>query len=373
MIEIDAELERADKARQAQDRAQRGLLRWVGGIALSYAIDTLFLALYVAAGTIPARVAVAYGGAGFAFCLVYALFAASGLNLHLRDPRMTAPSVLWGVLAQLLVVAMAPQITFPYIVNLFTVFAFGMLWVRVREAAAVWTLAIAGTGAVLYLGEGRLGVAGANTFELALSWLFLSVILSRSLLLTLYANRLRARLGESRRKLASALDQIQELVHYDELTRAFNRRSLMARLGEELSRSERTHVPFSVAMIDLDHFKSVNDGFGHVIGDEVLRTLAALAQAAMRKTDIFGRYGGEEFLMILTASGKAGAASAVERVCAAAASHDWGSIAPGLKVTLSAGLAEYRHGETLEPLIKRADAALYGAKRAGRNRVVVAD
>ncbi|HKI65527.1 MAG TPA: GGDEF domain-containing protein [Burkholderiales bacterium] len=373
MVEIDAELERADRARQAQDRAQSQRLRWIGAIALSYAVDTLFLALYAGAGTVSLQVALAYGGAGFAFCLAYALLVAPGWNLNWRDPSMMTPSVLWGVLAQLLVVAMAPQITFPYLVNLFTVFAFGMLWLKLRQAAAVWTLAMAGTGAVLYLGQGRLGVAAANTFELTLSWLFLSVILSRSLLLSIYANGLRRRLSENRRELAAALGQIQELVHYDELTKAFNRRSLVARLGEELSRSQRTRVPFCVAMLDLDNFKNVNDSYGHATGDAVLRDFAALAQATMRKTDVFGRYGGEEFMMILTASGRAGADGAVERARAAAAGHAWGMVAPGLKLTISAGLAEYRQGESVEQLINRADGALYDAKRAGRNRVEVAD
>jgi diguanylate cyclase (GGDEF)-like protein len=373
MVEVDAELERADRERQARDRAQRGRLRWIGAIAASYAVDTLFLALYAGAGTVPASVPLAYGGAGVAFCLAYALLVAPGLNLGLRDPSMVAPSVLWGVLAQLLVVAMAPQITFPYIVNLFTVFAFGMLWLGVREAALVWALAMVGTGAVLYTHENSLGVAAASGLELALTWIYLSVILSRSLGLAVYSSRLRARLGESRRKLASALGQIQELVHYDELTKAFNRRSLVARLGEELSRSQRTRVPFSVAMLDLDNFKGVNDRYGHAAGDEVLKAFAAVAQATMRKTDVFGRYGGEEFMMILTASAEAASASALERVCAAVAAHDWAAVAPGLKLTISAGLAEYRAGEAVEQLINRADAALYRAKRAGRNRVEAAD
>ena len=162
-------------------------------------------------------------------------------------------------------------------------------------------------------------------------------------------------------------------MHYDELTKAFNRRSLVMRLEQELSRSQRTHVPFCVAMLDLDNFKAINDSHGHATGDAVLRGFAAAAQATMRKTDVFGRYGGEEFLMILTASAKAGAAGAVERACAAAAAHDWGAIAPGLKLTLSAGLAEYRPDESVEQLLNRADRALYEAKRAGRNRVAVAD
>jgi diguanylate cyclase (GGDEF)-like protein len=230
-----------------------------------------------------------------------------------------------------------------------------------------------GTGAVLYLHQDRLGAVVSSTLELTLSWLFLSVVLSRSLVLTIYANGLRARLGESRRKLASALDQIRELVHHDDLTGAFNRRSLVARLAEELSRSQRTRVPFCVAMLDLDHFKAVNDGYGHAVGDEVLKTFAEVAQSAMRKTDVFGRYGGEEFMMILTASAKAGSASALDRVIAVVAAYDWSALAPGLRLTISAGLAEYRDGESVEQLINRADAALYEAKGGGRNRTKVAD
>jgi diguanylate cyclase len=373
MVDSDAELERADRQRRARDRAQRERLRWIGATALSYAIDTLFLALYAAAGTVTALVPLAYGAAGAAYCLAYALLVAPGWNLGLRDPSMVAASVLWGVLAQLLVVAMAPQITFPYVVNLFTVFAFGMLWLNVREAAGVWALAMVGTGAVLYTHENRLGVAAANGLELALTWIYLSVVLSRSLVLTVYANGLRARLGESRRKLASALAQIQELVQFDELTKALNRRSLVARLEEELSRSRRTRVPFSVAMLDLDRFKAVNDDYGHAAGDAVLKAFTAVVQATMRKTDVFGRYGGEEFMMILTASAGAGSASALERVRDAVAAHDWSAIAPGMKLTISAGLAEYREGESVEQIVNRADAALYEAKREGRNRVASAD
>jgi diguanylate cyclase (GGDEF)-like protein len=373
MVEVDAELERADKERRARDRAQRARLRWAALTASSYAIDVLFLALYAGAGTVPAYVALAYAGVGTALCLAYALTVMTGWNLNLRDPSLAAPSTLGGVLAQLLVVALAPQITFPYVVNLFTVFAFGMLWLGLRQAAAVWALAMAGSGAVLYLHEGRLGMAAGSDYELMLTWLFLSSILSRTLVLAIYSNGLRARLAGSRRKLAAALDQIKDLVHFDELTRALNRRSLVARLEEELDRAQRTRVPFCVAMLDLDDFKGVNDRYGHAAGDEVLKAFAATAQATMRKTDVFGRYGGEEFLMILTASAQAGADGAVERVRAATAAQEWPEVAPGLKLTVSAGVAEYREGEAVEQLINRADAALYEAKRAGRNRVAAAD
>ncbi|MFZ1907658.1 MAG: diguanylate cyclase, partial [Burkholderiales bacterium] len=302
MVEADAELERADKERRARERAQRRRLGWVGAVVLSYGIDTVFLLLYARAGTVPGYVAAVYIGLGVAFSLVYAALVALDWNLKMRDASLLAVSVAWGVLVQLAVVAIAPQIAFPQLANLFTVFAFGMLWLPVTEAAVVWAFAMAGTGAVLYWNAGHLGAAFASGFELTVTWLYLSVILSRSLILTVYANGLRARLADNRRKLAASLAKIQELVHYDELTGAFNRRALVARLGEELSRCARTHVPFSVALLDLDHFKAVNDGYGHAAGDRVLRAFADTVQAQMRKTDVFGRYGGEEFLMILTGS-----------------------------------------------------------------------
>jgi diguanylate cyclase (GGDEF)-like protein len=123
--------------------------------------------------------------------------------------------------------------------------------------------------------------------------------------------------------------------------------------------------------MDLDHFKAINDGHGHAVGDEVLRTYAAAVQAVMRDTDIFGRYGGEEFLLILTATAPAGASVALERIGAALAACDWQAIAPGLAVTQSVGVAGYRPGESVEQLLKRADDALYEAKGAGRDRVII--
>ncbi|HUJ85845.1 MAG TPA: hypothetical protein VLX30_03225, partial [Burkholderiales bacterium] len=134
MVEVDAELEQADKARRARERAQRQRLRWNGAIALSYAIDTVLLLLYSSAGTIPAYVAAIYAGLGFAYCLVYAAIVALDWNFRLREAGVNAVGVAWGILVQLAVVAIAPQIAFPQLANLFTVFAFGMLWLPLTEA-----------------------------------------------------------------------------------------------------------------------------------------------------------------------------------------------------------------------------------------------
>jgi diguanylate cyclase (GGDEF)-like protein len=367
----DKSQDRAIRSANALERDRRFRLRWTASTASSYALDALFIGLFVAAGTIQAWVLVVFSCGATAICAAtYALYA-SGWNLRFRDPNVTWPQTVAGAALHLAVVALAPQAAFPQLANLFTVFAFAFLWQSLRASVVLWVLSMAATGAVLWAVHDRAGIALANAFEVSITWLSFSAILARFLLLSVFANQLRVRLADGRRRLAVSLEQIQELVHYDELTKACNRRTLIQRLEQERSRAERTKIGFSVALMDLDHFKAVNDAHGHAVGDEVLRTYAAAVQGAMRDTDIFGRYGGEEFLLILTATAPAGANAALERIGAALAACDWQAIAPGLAVTHSVGVAGFRGGEGVAQLLKRADEALYEAKAAGRDRAII--
>jgi diguanylate cyclase (GGDEF)-like protein len=277
-----------------------------------------------------------------------------------------------GVLLQFAVAFMAPQVAFLWLANLFTVLAFSMVWLTVRASIGIWTLCALLCAALFFRAKGTIAAPGATPVETALSWLYFSLILGRCVFLSVYSGSMRNRLGESRRQLAQSLEQIQELVSYDELTKAFNRRSMMARLEQERGAAERTGTGFAVAMLDLDHFKQVNDGFGHAAGDAALKAFVQVVHATMRETDVFCRYGGEEFLMLLTDTDLPAAATAVERVRLAVAAHDWPAVAPGLSLTVSAGVAGWRKGEHLEPLLNRADGALYRAKRNGRNRAEIA-
>ena len=133
---------------------------------------------------------------------------------------------------------------------------------------------------------------------------------------------------------------------------------------------QRSGQPFGVAMLDIDHFKQVNDRHGHLVGDDVLRRFTVKEAAEMRGTDRLGRYGGEEFLLLLTAATDVGTATAaVDRIRTAVAREDWDEAAFGLDITFSAGVAMCRDGDTSEQLIGRVDRALYRAKREGRNCV----
>jgi diguanylate cyclase (GGDEF)-like protein len=371
VLQAEEQIDQLVRAKTAEARDQRNRVRWIAFTAASYALDTAFLGLFAFAGTIDAAVALGYLAAAVLICGGTLAATLKGWNLRLRDPSMTEPLIIVAIALQLSVVAAAPQIGFPFLANLFTVFAFGMTWLSVRDSFVVWTLGTMGTATVFYAVGDRLGLPTGSAFELALVWLYFSLILGRCLLLSVNANEMRERLAEGRRRLAASLEQVQQLASRDELTRSLNRRSLMAALEREHSRAERSGEGFAIAMIDLDHFKQVNDNHGHAAGDAVLSEFAATVHDAMRITDVFGRYGGEEFLLILVGSAPEAAREALERIRAAVQARDWNAVAPGLRVTMSAGIARFRKGETSEQILHRADIALYEAKRGGRNRIEV--
>ena len=156
----------------------------------------------------------------------------------------------------------------------------------------------------------------------------------------------------------------------DALTGLANRRNLDEQIVAELARAARFGHPVTVALADLDHFKRVNDEYGHALGDEVLRMSAALLRRHCRGIDIVARYGGEEFALVLPETDLAGARVVCEKIRTAFLLHGWGLLAPRLRVTISIGLFEAQPGMDAVGVFERADANLYEAKRSGRDRVV---
>jgi len=189
----------------------------------------------------------------------------------------------------------------------------------------------------------------------------------------------KSRLDLFRHGLALALnnalthDRLQTLAALDPLTGLYNRRFGMARLHEEFSRAVRTTGPLGVMMFDIDHFKKVNDTYGHLAGDRVLIQVAKTARATLREGDVLMRYGGEEFLVILPAASKANSRDIGERMRRMVEET---SVADGdqvIRVTISIGITSFPElaAASDQELVKRADEALYSAKDSGRNRVIV--
>lgn len=203
-----------------------------------------------------------------------------------------------------------------------------------------------------------------NTVELARKQERISLLLAGLLFVVLAMLGVRMLLGARRMKI---------LALTDELTGLPNRRHILQVGSECYSKARRDGSTLSVLVVDIDHFKRINDQLGHDAGDKVLARAARACQGALRQFDAIGRVGGEEFLVILPAAALAQAAQVAERVRVAVMALQFGDISPTLKVTLSLGVAELAAGDaTLQSLIQRADEALYRAKQGGRNCAVLA-
>jgi len=170
-------------------------------------------------------------------------------------------------------------------------------------------------------------------------------------------------------KGAFLFKKVQELTIVDSLTQTFNRRYFMERFQEEISRCQRFKLKLSFVMADIDHFKEINDQYGHLVGDAILREVTGVLKENIREIDFMGRFGGEELSIVFTETDTEPARYACERIRKAIESRIFHVYDEDLKVTLSLGLATFpSHAKEAETIIEKADEALYQAKEQGRNR-----
>ncbi len=206
----------------------------------------------------------------------------------------------------------------------------------------------------------------ASTEDLLSDWrLHTQLLVAVGLVATLFCLALGSALLRSLQKEAQARQELERLMLTDPLTQVGNRRMLELRLGDQIVRAQRYGRALTAVYFDLDHFKQVNDSYGHDVGDAVLRQVAASLQATVRQSDHVARMGGEEFVVLLTETRLEAALPLVARMRAAIAALQVEGLPT--RVTVSAGLAEWRQGESGEELLRRADQALYRAKEAGRD------
>ncbi|HJR80684.1 MAG TPA: GGDEF domain-containing protein [Anaerolineales bacterium] len=175
-------------------------------------------------------------------------------------------------------------------------------------------------------------------------------------------------------ELKAVIAQAEEVSHTDALTFLPNRRRIIKDLQNEIIFSDRYGAPLSISMLDIDYFKTINDTYGHTVGDDVLRSLGSELRNHIRYPDSIGRYGGEEFLIVLPHSTLKAAGEQAERLCGYVRSLLIKSGEQEIALTVSIGIAQYKiHNEDWEALLSRADAALYQAKNSGRDRWAVAE
>jgi diguanylate cyclase len=291
--------------------------------------------------------------AGFVLAFIttfYALFR-SGVNQRFGDPSLTIQMMLAAICvvsyALYYLGAMRPSFLIVYPMIMF----FGVLRLGTRSLLLVAAFIVTVYALVVkLLAEQPSGLDSTPTEMLR--GLVLAAVLVWFSFMGGYVHELRKRLHES---------------GYDPLTGVHTRGRILDVLTHEKIRFDRGADPSCVCLLDLDQFKSINDTLGHRAGDLALRSVAQVARAELRAIDFIGRYGGDEFLLVLVQTRLDGARECVERIRRRIAQSDWIGTGTSQRVTVSSGVTELRPGESLPDTLQRADAALYRAKTAGRN------
>ncbi len=356
----------SEQRRKKRLRHRREALTW---LASNIVFDGFLLLLYAAAGVIPFALGLTFTLAGLLTISPFVVISETGLSDRFEDHYLALPMTAFNSIVMIAFLFYAPEVAIVFIGAIFLIFIYASLKLKIREAVFGLIILFAGLASFFLLTENQISVPQATFPERLVTLVTIMTILIRVSFVGVFSNSLRASLYRRGVELQGAYRRIKELAELDELTGAFNRRHIMAALDEEIKRSARGSGPCSIALIDLDWFKRINDEHGHPTGDEVLRTFAISVFANIRSIDKFARYGGEEFLILLPETSGEAATQTIDRLREIVASLDWTALAPNMRVTISAGITTLTTNDDAEHALMRADHALYRAKREGRNRV----
>lgn len=336
--------------------------------AAASGVAVLLAAGAAAAGYFPVAPAIYYSVAVCALVGAFYFVFLTGLNKGFKDRSLTMVQLMAAGLVTGYPLYHGMNVRGGVLAIFLIAFMFGILTLDLRRLAilafvyvlcyaCVIVLWMTYKPDVLDLNRELFGLCG---FAVLLGWFTA---------LGAYISRLKRNLGDTGAALARALQDAESLARVDVLTGCYNRRYAMELLDTEAQRTARGHK-LTLCLADIDHFKSINDRFGHQAGDEVLKEFAIAVKECLRSTDILARYGGEEFLITFSDSSLGDAIRIAERIRHSVAQLAVAGLPGGERVTLSLGLAEHAHPEPLDATLARADQALYRAKTGGRNRVV---
>ncbi len=296
--------------------------------------------------------------------LIFYIIFITGFNKRFSEPSLTIPQILVATIFVMLALYFTNSNRAILLIMYFIALIFGVFRLNRRQFLFLSLFALSGY-ALAILGLLRYHPEVIELKIEILQFMVLAVTLFWFTFMGGYISKMRSKLYSMNKNLEDAYRQIEELAMRDELTGLYNRRVILDCLKKEIKRAIRYKLPLSVSIGDVDYFKSINDVHGHLKGDEVLQSIANHLTMCIRDTDKIGRYGGEEFLIILPHTDIHKALSCLERC---RAGIETGSF-DGVKVTISFGVAQLSSKDTADSLILRADKALYAAKNKGRNRV----
>lgn len=352
----------------SRDPQRRG---WVTmallGLALMVASSCVILYLADRQVIHVGRLAGWWAGVSVVGLVLIALVIRTGCSRRFKDPSLTVVQMVWTITSGAVAYVFAGDARGLVPSVLAMILFFGALGLTLAQVAKVGLYAlVAFTAAVAASSQ----LAGGRVTPMDVAYAFMVlIVLTGCMALSLRIQRIRTRLSNKRQALAAALAENRELALRDDLTGLLNRRAMLELIALEERRNHRKKGQLVLAMLDLDHFKPINDTHGHAVGDLTLQLFAKTARAALRDSDVLARWGGDEFVLMLADTSAENARRLLQRLCAAVAALELADVPGTLGLTLSVGFALHSPGETSEQTVARADQALYLAKARGRNQV----
>lgn len=349
---------------QGLDRLQITLPPYGIGIAAAYA-GFVFDAVPLGAAHFMAL----WCGSGL---LLFWLLLRSGRTASWRDPSLIFQQLLFGCLSVTLSYALIDAARGLALLWLCLLMLFDIHRLTTSQ------LVLASVGSIALMGIANLfhDQLHGHDIDLISEWIGLgtgAIVMPVMYQVSLKSYQMRTKMLKQRAILEDTVTRLASASIRDALTGLFNRGHMQNLLDEEVRRLRRTEQAFCVALIDLDHFKHINDQHGHAVGDAALKIFALVAQAELAAIDTLARWGGEEFLLLMPETELPEATQRMSALQQRVQQHDWSTLAPGLSLNFSAGLCQPDRQASVHLTLERADRALYQAKAQGRGRTVLAD
>lgn len=363
-----AELEQAQSLFVNESRLVRRHVLTALAISLVHTIICLFYFIGGYFNTTIVSFIVLFSGIWFGNGFIYFLVT-RGITSGWRDPSLSVPIMLWLTTSFLISSYYVDAFRISVLMLFFGATLLGSFRCGFWKIASLSVFACLGYALVLVLAFKDRGMSLSLSVE-GLQWLIFSLSCAGFSITGIGIHKLRKRLSNKNEELSHALEQVRNMAIRDELTGLFNRRHILDILQQQKAIAESGDYTFCVCYLDLDHFKKINDSFGHGVGDGVLRRFGAGLDQALRDADYTGRFGGEEFVLVLSNTDLNEAQNVCERLRQQVERTSYSDLNAALTVTVSIGIAEYEKLEPIDEVLSRADACLYKAKKSGRNRVV---
>jgi diguanylate cyclase len=303
---------------------------------------------------------------------IFTIMLRTGLNKRYADPSLTVAQIIWSTLFLLTIAYLLNESRGLILMMYFGILSFGYFQLKFREFLSIALFAILGYASIMiYIFSyepGRIDVK----LEL-IQWMIFSSTITVMLYTGSAIHHLRGRAKKQYTDLQEALELNKKLAITDELTGLYIRRYFMEKLAQQKALSERDDSDFVLCFCDLDHFKQINDTFGHHTGDIVLQKFSEILTSSIREIDYAARFGGEEFVCLLVNTDIENAIKVTERIRESMANFNFSDIAPSLHATVSIGLSNFKEFNTIQETLMSADNRMYLAKQLGRNKVVYSD